>query len=137
MKEVVRFVKFGLFSLSAGLIEIGVFTLLTEFSGFRYWSCYLFALVLSVIWNLTFNRKFTFRSSFCYRIALFKVIVYYAVFTPISTIGGDYFVEVLGFNDYVVTILIMIINFVTEFLYQRYYIFKNSIDTNKGVKNNE
>lgn len=129
MKEVFRFIKFGLFSISAGLIEMGVFTLLNEFTNLRYWPCYLIGLVLSVVWNLTLNRKFTFKSDSKISVALLKVFAYYAVFTPVTTILGDYLAETVGVNEYIVTIGSMLLNFVTEFLYQRYFVFRNSVDT--------
>ena len=129
MKEFFRFVKFLLFSISAGLIQIGTFTLLNEFSGFRYWPCYIISLVLSIIWNLTFNRKFTFKSDKNYSVSLIQVFIYYFMFTPVTAFGGDYLVETVGINEYIVTIGNMILNFVTEFLYQRYFVFVNTIDT--------
>ena len=132
MKEFVRALKFLFFSISAGLIEIGSFALLNEFSPFPYWLCYLIALVLSVLWNFTLNRKFTFQSSNNVPIAMFKVFIYYLIFTPLSTWFVDYLTS-LGWNEYLVTFLNMFINFITEFLYQRYYVFKDSIDT-KVVK---
>lgn len=131
MKEFLRFIKFLLFSISAGLIQIGTFTLLNEFTGLRYWPCYLIGLVLSIIWNLTFNRKFTFKSDKNYSVSLVMVFMYYAIFTPITAFGGDYLVETLDFNEYVITIFNMILNFVTEFLYQRFVVFGKSIDNNE------
>ena len=128
-KEVWRFLKFVLFSASAGLIEIGSFTLLNEFTGLRYWPCYLIALTLSVLWNFTFNRKFTFHSDANVPVAMMKVALYYAVFTPVTTWLGDYLAETAGWNEYLVTGLNMAVNFVTEFLYQRYFVFGKSIDT--------
>lgn len=133
MKEFLRFIKFLLFSISAGLIQIGTFTLLNELTGLRYWPCYLISLVLSIIWNLTFNRKFTFKSNENYTIALSKVFLYYLVFTPITTIGGDYLVETVGINEYIVTIGNMILNFVTEFLYQRFFVFRKTVDNNEKM----
>ena len=130
-KEAWRAVKFTLFSISAGLIEMGSFALLTEFSGWSYWPCYLIALVLSVLWNFTLNRNFTFKSASNVPIAMLKVAAYYAVFTPLSTWGGNYLAETLGWNDYLVTALNMVVNFVTEFLYQRFFVFGKSIDTKK------
>ena len=62
MKEFVRVVKFTLFSISAGLIEMGAFALLNELVRLPYWVSYLTALVLSVLWNFTLNRKFTSRA---------------------------------------------------------------------------
>jgi len=126
--EVIRFFKFALFSASAGLIEMGSFALLNEFTGWRYWPCYLIALTLSVVWNFTLNRKFTFKSTANVPVAMFKVLCYYAVFTPLSTWAGDYLVETLLWNEYLVTVLNLLFNFGTEFLYQRYFVFRNNID---------
>lgn len=133
-KEVMRAVKFGLFSVSAGVIEIAAFTLLNEVANWPYWPCYLIALVLSVLWNFTLNRKFTFRSANNVPVAMLKVAAYYAVFTPLTTLGGNFLAETLGWNEYLVTILNMALNFVTEFLYDKYVVFKDSIDTNDIAK---
>ena len=129
MKEFLRVVKFVLFSISAGLIEIGVFSLLNECTSMSYWPCYLIALVCSVIWNFTLNRKFTFQSSNNVPVAMFKVFIYYLIFTPLSTWLGNYLAETLGWNEYIVTGINMLLHFVTEFLYQRFYVFRDSIDT--------
>ncbi len=129
-KELLRTIKFTLFSLSAGIIEIASFTLLNEFTTLSYWPCYLIALVLSVLWNFTLNRKFTFQSANNVPVAMAKVFAYYCVFTPVTTILGDYLVETLLWNEYVVTVLNMVLNFVTEYLFDRFVVFKDSIDTN-------
>ena len=131
MKEFWRVVKFVLFSASAGLIQIGSFTLMNELFHWPYWICYLTALVLSVLWNFTLNRKFTFQSAANVPVAMVKVAAYYAVFTPLSTLLGNWLVASCGWNEYVVTILNMLINFVTEFLFQRFVVFGKSIDTAK------
>ena len=128
-KEIWRVVKFTLFSASAGLIEIVSFTLLNEFTGWSYWPCYLIALVLSVLWNFTLNRKFTFKSAANVPVAMLKVALYYAVFTPLTTVGGNFLAENLGWNDYLVTAINMILNFVTEFLFQRYVVYGKNVDT--------
>ena len=60
MKETLRVIKFILFSISAGAIQIGAFALLNELASLDYWASYLISLSLSVIWNFTLNRKFTF-----------------------------------------------------------------------------
>ena len=129
MKELFRFAKFLMCSISAGLIEIITFTILNEFVKWSYWPCYLIALVLSVVWNFTLNRKFTFKSAANVPIAMAKVLGYYAVFTPLTTIGGNYLTETLMWNEYLVTAMNMVLNFVTEFLFQRYFVFNKSIDT--------
>ena len=128
-KEFWRAVKFLLFSISAGVIQIGLFTLLNEVFHWTYWLCYLIALVASVIWNFTFNRKFTFKSAANVPIAMLKVLAYYVVFTPLSTLLEKYLTGI-GWNEYLVTVINMVINFVTEYLYQRLFVFRNSIDSN-------
>ena len=90
MKESWRFVKFVLLSISAGVIEMGSFALLNELLDWPYWPSYLIALTLSVLWNFTLNRKFTFRSNANVPRAMFLVFVYYLIFTPLSTWGGNY-----------------------------------------------
>ena len=129
MKETWRFLKFVLFSASAGLIEIGSFTLLNELLDWPYWPSYLIALVLSVLWNFTLNRKFTFRSAANVPRAMLLVFAYYCVFTPVTTIGGNYLAENLGWNEYLVTGINMLLNLVTEFLYQKYVVYRNTIDS--------
>ncbi len=129
MKEFIRVVKFTLFSMSAGLIELGSFALFNELLHLPYWLSYLMALVLSVLWNFTLNRKFTFKSAANVPVAMLKVAAYYAVFTPLSSWLEHYYTMTLGWNEYVATILNMVLNFVTEFLYQRFFVFGSSLDT--------
>ena len=133
-KELWRVVKFTLFSISAGLIEIVSFTLLNELLHLPYWLSYLIALVLSVLWNFTLNRKFTFQSAANVPIAMLKVAGYYAVFTPLSTLLEHWLAGKLGWNEYLVTGINMALNLVTEFLFQRFVVYRNSIDTAKKDK---
>ena len=128
--ELMRTVKFTLFSISAGIIQIGTFTLMNELLHWDYWVSYLISLVLSVVWNFTFNRKFTFKSTANVPIAMMKVFGYYLVFTPLSTLLEKYLTETCGWNEYLVTVINMVINFVTEFLFDRFVVFRDSIDTN-------
>ncbi|MBQ4570052.1 MAG: GtrA family protein [Ruminococcus sp.] len=127
-----RSIKFVLFSISAGVIQILSFTLFEEVMHLTHWVAYLISLVLSVLWNFTLNRKFTFCSANNVPVAMVKVAAFYLVFTPLST----WWTAVLtgasvGWNEYLVLALTMIINFVTEFLYDRFIVFGNSIDTAK------
>ena len=137
MKEFFRFIKFALFSASAGLIELGTFTLLNEVFHLPYWVSYLIALVLSVLWNFTLNRKFTFQSAANVPEAMLKVAAYYAVFIPVTTWLEHFLTTSLGWNEYLVTALNMILNFSTEFLYQRFFVFGSSIDTNERAVKEE
>lgn len=127
--EFLRTVKFTLFSISAGLVQILAFTLMNELLNLPYWPCYLTSLILSVVWNFTLNRKYTFKSANNVPVAMAKVLCYYAVFTPLSTLLGNYLVESLLWNAYLVTALNMIMNFVTEYLFDRFVVFRDSIDT--------
>lgn len=134
--ELIRKIKFTLFSISAGLIEILLFTILDHFTNWNYWANYLIALIASVIWNFTLNRQYTFKSANNIPVAMFKVAIFYLIFTPVSTVLGNYLAETLGWNDTLVTILNMICNFVLEYLYDTYFVFRGSIDTkvNKNKK---
>ena len=129
-KELIRSLKFLLFSISAGAIQILSFTLLNELLHLPYWVSYLIALVLSVIWNFTLNRRFTFRSANNVPVAMLKVAAYYAVFTPLSTLLEKYLTDTVGWNEYLVTFLNMVINFVTEYLFDTFVVFRGAIDTN-------
>lgn len=129
MKERIRIIKFVLFSISAGVIEFISFAALDHFTNWQYWSKYLIALILSVLWNFTLNREFTFKSANNVPVAMMKVACFYAVFTPVTTILGNYLAETKGWNDILVTGLNMALNLVTEYLYDRYYVFRKTIDT--------
>lgn len=127
-KEWVRVLKFVLFSASAGIIQIGSFTLLNEFTGWRYWPCYLISLLLSIFWNFTFNRRFTFKSNANITRAMLLVLAFYAVFTPATTILGDWLAEDLLWNEYLVTGINMLLNVSLEYLYHRYVVYRNRVD---------
>ena len=129
--EFIRALKFLLFSMSAGLIQMGSFALLNELTTWRYWPCYLISLVLSVLWNFTLNRKFTFRSTANVPRAMLLVFAYYAVFTPLSSWLGDWLAEDVGWNEYLVTFLNMVLNLVTEYLFQRCVVYRGQIDNAK------
>lgn len=133
-KEFMRTVKFTLFSISAGAIQIGSYTLLYEVVRVAPWVAYLISLVLSVLWNFTLNRKFTFQSANNIPIAMLKTAAFYVVFAPASTWWTKALTESAGWNAYIVEILTMLTNFVTEYLYQRFFVFGKSLDTAKGAK---
>ncbi len=133
-KEFWRAVKFVLFSASAGIIEIVVFALLNELLRLPYWLSYLAALAASVLWNFTLNRKFTFQSANNVPKAMLQVALFYAVFTPLSTLLEHVLTEKLGWNEYLATAINMGLNLITEYLYDRYVVFRDSIDTNERAK---
>ena len=127
--EWLRVLKFVLFSASAGIIEMGAFALLNETLHLDYWLSYMIALVLSVLWNFTLNREFTFKSAANVPIAMLKVAAYYLVFTPLSSWLEHIYTMSWGWNEYLATAANMILNLITEFLYQRFIVFGNSLDT--------
>ncbi len=126
-----RTIKYVLIAASAGIIQFSTFTLLNEVFHLHYWLSYLIALVLSVLWNFTFNRKYTFKSASNVPKAMLLVFAYYCVFTPLSTMLEHFLTMKLGWNEYVVTIINMLLNLATEFPFQRFVVFRNTIDTNE------
>ena len=133
-KEIWRAIKFVLFSVSAGVIEIALFTLLNELTDWPYWACYLLALIASVLWNFTLNREFTFKSAGNVPRAMGLVALFYCVFTPLTTMLGNFLAEGLGWNEYLVTGINMALNLVTEYLYDTFVVFRGSSNTNKRAQ---
>ena len=129
-KELLRTIKFTLFSISAGIIQIGTFTLMLEVFHWAEPVSHLVSLILSVLWNFTLNRKITFQSAANVPIAMLKVACFYLVFTPLSTWGVDALTGI-GWNAYLVEILAMLVNFVAEYIFQRFFVFGKSLDTAK------
>jgi putative flippase GtrA len=126
-KQLWQAVKFTLFSVSAGIIQIGSFALLEIFIK-SYWVAYLVSLVLSIVWNFTLNRKFTFKSAANIPIAMAKVLGFYAVFTPLSTWLG-HVAERGGVNDFLILGITMLANFVLEFLFCKFVVYRGQEDT--------
>ena len=126
--NVTQMIKFTLFSISAGVIQLLSFTLLFEIVKFIYWPSYLIALTLSVLWNFTLNRKFTFKSANNIPIAMTKVAFFYVIFTPLSTWWGDRLTNI-NWNEYLVLGITMVSNLILEFLYTKYFVYRNSINT--------
>ena len=123
-----QMLKFTLFSASAGIIQVGSFTLLNEFIKWNYWPSYLISLVLSVLWNFTLNRRYTFQSAANIPIAMSKVFGFYIVFTPLSTWLGQ-IAENSGVNEYIILGITMLSNFVLEFLFCKFFVYKNQENT--------
>lgn len=145
-----QFVKFALFSASAGIIEVASFTLMdtvliklpliqnamqsnpafAKIMNNEYGPMYLVALILSVLWNFTFNRKFTFKSASNVPVAMLKVFAFYCVFTPVTVLLGNYFTSKfasVGAIEYIVLGCTMACNMITEFIYDKYVVFRDSL----------
>lgn len=127
-KELWRGVKFLLFSVSAGVIQLGSFTLLLELTTLSEWLCHLISLALSVLWNFTLNRKFTFQSAGNVPVAMLLTALFYVVFAPLSSWWTDA-LNTVGWNAYLVEAMTMIANFVLEYLFQRFVVFRKTVDT--------
>lgn len=127
-KELIRAAKFLIISISAGIIQLGSFALFYEVFKWVYWLAYLVSLLLSVIWNFTINRKITFKSASNVKIAMLLVLAFYAVFTPTTLLLGSY-IEGCGVDGMIVELCTMVLNFVLEFLYTRFFVYRNSCDT--------
>ena len=150
-QNILQALKFALFSASAGIIQVVSFTLLNEvvvpniniqnetvmkILSSEYGVCYLVALILSVIWNFTFNRKFTFKSATNIPVAMLKIFGFYCVFTPISTIIGEIVSRstTWEFAEYIILAVTMMTNMITEFLFCRFVVYKDSMNTNDLAK---
>lgn len=126
-KEIWQVVKFTLFSISAGIIQVASFALLEIFIK-TYWIPYLISLLLSILWNFTMNRKFTFKSATNVPIAMAKVLGFYLVFTPLSTWLGN-LAENNGCNDFLILAITMISNFVLEYLFCKFVVYRGKENT--------
>ena len=144
-QEFLRTCKFVLFSISAGIIQILSYEILSKFVfkdsainqyewSYYGWS-YFISLALSVLWNFTFNKKFTFKSAKNVPVAMLLVLAFYCAFTPLSIWWGIELVK-LGWNDTLVLLLTMLINLITEFLWTRFVVYRKSIDTARTKQNN-
>lgn len=130
-KEVIRMIKFGLFSASAGVVETVSMILCEEVIKIPgHYICYTIALILSVLWNFTLNRKFTFKSASNVKRAMFLVFLFYVPFAPFSIWLEHFLADAHGWNEYVVLAINMILNLVLEYLWDNFYVYKDSKDTN-------
>ena len=133
-KEIIRAIKFALVSASAGLVEFGVFFVMNELTELKYWPCYLTALIASVVWCFTINRRYTFKSTKNVPRAMAMVFAFYLVFTPATTILGNYLAETLHWNEYLVTGINMALNLSLEYLYDTFIVYRGEMDNNDIAK---
>ena len=126
-KSLWQALKFTLFSISAAIIQVGSFAVLEVFIQ-DYWIPYLVSLTLSILWNFTLNRKYTFKSAANVPVAMAKVFGFYLVFTPVSTYLGS-MAEKQGCHDFLILAVTMRSNFVLEFLFCKFVVYRGSEDT--------
>lgn len=147
MLELFEFLKFLGFSISAGVIQIVSFEIMFDLIGWKvWWACHLISLALSVVWNFTFNRKFTFKSASNVPLAMSFAFLFYVAFTPASVFGGQALKDI-GWNGTLVEALMMVINFVLEFVWDKFVVFNDKFmskiekvlkihnKTDKNIKN--
>ncbi len=132
-ETLVQIVKFVAFSMGAGIIQIVSYTLIHELTNWQHWKCYLPSLILSVLYNFTVNRKFTFKSATNMTVAMIKVGLFYCVFTPVSLYLG-HVAEQSGINNYIIEVVTMACNLITEYLFCRLVVYRNSMNTNSVAK---
>ena len=135
-QSLIQVLKFVAFSMGAGIIQIVSFTILREATTWQYWACYLPSLILSVLYNFTVNRRYTFKSATNVPIAMLKVFLFYCVFTPVSLWLGQVAAQ-HAVNQYLIELLTMLCNLVTEFLFCRFFVYRDSINTNDLGKKEE
>ncbi len=128
-ETIIQIAKFVAFSMGAGIIQIVSYTIIHELTDCAHWKAYLPSLILSVLYNFTVNRKFTFKSATNVPVAMFKVALFYCVFTPVSLYLG-HLAELQGINNYIIEAVTMACNLVTEYLYCRFVVYRNSMNTN-------
>lgn len=126
-KQFLQALKFTLFSISAGIIQIASFAIMEIFIK-DYWIPYLTSLILSILWNFTLNRRYTFKSAANVPVAMAKVFAFYLVFTPLSTWLGD-LAEGAGVNDFIILVVTMLSNFVLEYLFCKFVVYRGQEDT--------
>ena len=130
-QQFIQFIKFTLFSASAGAIQLLSTTILHQWTGWLldyYWLAYIIGLTLSVIWNFTFNRKFTFKAANNVPLAMTLVIIYNCIIVVPLALGGDALVKLWGEQwGILVTAISLLINFITEFFWDKYIVFNQKV----------
>lgn len=129
LQQFIQILKFTGFSISAGVIQLVSFGIMYDWTGWLpWWPAYLISVILSVVWNFTFNRKFTFKAANNVPLAMCLVIIYYCAFTPLSVFGGDAIAAQLPANlGMLVTFMMMLVNFVTEFIWDKLVVFNQKV----------
>lgn len=128
-QQFLQILKFTCFSISAGVIQLVSDGILCDWTHWLpWWPAYLISVILSVIWNFTFNRKFTFKAANNVPLAMGLVLLYYCAFIPVSVFGGDAIAARLPENlGLLVTFMMMLVNFVTEFLWDKFVVFNSKV----------
>lgn len=162
-KKAKRFLKYAIIAISGGLIQLTAYIILSDAikldkhvsfdaiyqkqpwlteifydpdTGKTYGLSYFIAVSLSVIWNFTFNRKYTFKSASNVPKAMLLFVLYYAFSIPFNCWAIVQLNKLVVFplSDKVILICIMLANGLPAFFYQRYVVFGRSLDTKHKKK---
>lgn len=132
-ETLVQTFKFTLLSLSAGLVEACSFMLIDLLTPMTYDWKHVISIVLSVLYNFTLNRRYTFKSANNIPIAMLKVGIFYVFFIPVTAWLGQIAANT-GWNEYLIKGLSMLANFVGEFIWWKYIVFRGTENTNDLAK---
>lgn len=134
---IIQAIKFTLLSITAAGVEVASFALLEwlrlSTDWYPIWVSQSVSLALSVIYNFTVNRQFTFKSSNNIPIAMLKVALFYAFFIPLSSWAVQVLSD-LGWANWLLKGLSLIVNFIGEFLWWKFFVFRGSENTNNLAK---
>ena len=147
-KGVMQFIKYALCAASAGIIQIVLFSILqavipsngktihfiVEDMDLVTFIATTVALCASILWNFTFNRKFTFKDAGNVPKAMILAFLFYVPFYPFQTwyvhTIKSLLVEAIGTDGagIIAEGTVMIINFALEFMWQKFVVFRKPKD---------
>lgn len=147
-KGVMQFIKYALCAASAGIIQIVLFSILqavipsngktihfiVEDMDLVTFIATTVALCASILWNFTFNRKFTFKDAGNVPRAMILAFLFYVPFYPFQTwyvhTIKSLLVEAIGTDGagIIAEGSVMIINFALEFMWQKFVVFRKPKD---------
>ncbi|MDO5025763.1 MAG: GtrA family protein [Trueperella sp.] len=133
-------VKFTLLSGTAAVVEAGSYALFLALDLMPVSWAQAISVALSVLWNFTLNRKFTFKSTGNVPFAMLLVSLFYVAYIPISSVLAG-LMDDAGMHPAVIKIIWLLINFVGEFIWWKYVVFGigerwlDSITKRKAAKN--
>ena len=144
-KTLFQIIKYAICTASAGLIEFITFTILTKTpilssmanekvwffteNNLAWFVATAIALFLSIVWNFTINRKFTFKSAGNVPRAMSLAFLFYVPFFPFKLWFNSYMPEHLGVDSLLIEVITMLINGVLEFCWQKFVIYRKEQDT--------
>lgn len=143
-KGVLQFIKYALCAASAGIIQLALFSILqavipqsgktirfiVEDMDLVTFISTTVALCASILWNFTFNRKFTFKDAGNVPKAMLLAFLFYVPFYPFQTwyvhtikslLLGPLSTQASGI---IAEGSVMVINFVLEFMWQKFVVFR-------------